>query len=145
MSKISEARNKRTEARKTYVRTVKEAQKQEGKIVGEMLDILRAADKPMTAAQIKCACKGNMSSYEIAGDLCAMKKHESRYIYGEYSIATKVPSRSNTFPEQIIIKRGKFRKAQMAEIDENGNVIPNTVRYVNIKEHNRYSIEKLDN
>lgn len=127
--------------------------------MNEMLDVLRNADHPMTAAQIEAACTSGISKHEIAGNLYAMKNRNSRYRGGYpnrsvsiWSYGVKVPAvtiPTNTTRkdygdgERIVTKGGGRRKATVIELDENGIVIPNSKQVVTICESKRYAIEKM--
>lgn len=120
--------------------------------MNEMLDVLRDADRPMTAAQIEAACTSGISKNEIAGNLRAMRARRSRYENDFFYFGHPVPhvgiptgkSRKDYGDgERIAIKGGGKRVATMVELDESGEVIPNSKRKVTLNESNKYSIERI--
>lgn len=147
MSIISNNKEAKREARRAYEEKLVEMRTAEHNAMNEMLNILRAADGLMTAAQIEAACTSGISKHEVAGNLLAMKTRHSRYEYVNFSCGHSVP-RVN-IPKQnysgkgeyIVTKSGK-REAVMVELDENGHIIPNSKRKVMLNESKRYGIEK---
>lgn len=148
MSIISNNKEAKREARRAYAKKLVEMRTAEHNAMNEMLNILRAADGLMTAAQLELACTSGISKYEVAGNLLAMKTHRSRYEYVNFSYGERIP-RVN-IPKQdfsgkgehIVTKGGGKRKATVVELDENGHIIPNSKQVVTICESKHYGIEK---
>ena len=148
MSIISNNKEAKREARRVYEEKLVEMRTAEHNAMNEMLNILRAADGLMTAAQVEAACTSGISKHEVAGNLLAMKTRHSRYEYvgffcGERMPRVYIPKQDYSGKgERIVTKGGGKRKATVVELDENGHIIPNSKQVVTICESKRYGIEK---
>ena len=148
MSIISNNKEAKREARRAYENELVKMRTTEHNAMNEMLNVLRAADGLMTAAQLEAACTSGISKHEVAGNLLAMKTRHSRYEYVGFFCGQQVP-RVNIPKEdfkgkgeRIVTKGGGKREAVMVELDENGHIIPNSKRKVMLNESKRYGIEK---
>lgn len=117
------------------------ARREEYNAIGEMLSILRATDKPMTAAQIETACTSGLSKHEIVGNLEAMKWRNSRY-RRTYYFDKEMPIVEIPIKKNLKIKTRYGEKVLMAEITPDGKIIPNTARYVAPPTCATYNIEE---
>lgn len=148
MSIISANKEAKREALRVYEEKLVEMRTVEHNAMNEMLNILRAADGLMTAAQLEAVCTSGISKHEVAGNLLAMKTKHSRYEYVSYFCGHSVPLVNTPHEdfsgkgERIITKGGGKREAVMVELDENGHIIPNSKRKVMLNESKRYGIEK---
>lgn len=173
MSIISESKAAHKEAYKSYLKALEAVfndyhhiranqMNMERAAINEMLGILRDTDKPLTAAQIERLMNGRLSKAEIASNLTEMRyyprssrfynycsEEEANYD-GHALIPVVIPldKHKNThYPhkgdsEKFVAIKTR-RRAKVAEIDENGSVIPNTERTVTIKGALTYKIEKV--
>lgn len=148
MSIISNNKEAKREARRVYEEKLVEMRTAEHNAMNEMLNILRAADGLMTAAQLEAACTSGISKHEVAGNLLAMKTRHSRYEYVSFYCGERLPRVNipredySGKGEHIVTKGGGKREAVMVELDENGHIIPNSKRKVMLNESKRYGIEK---
>lgn len=149
MSIISNNKEAKRAARYAYEKKLIEMRITEHNAMNEMLNILRAADGLMTAAQLEAACTSGISKHEVAGNLLAMKTKHSRYdsfgcfFCGERLPRVNIPREDFSGKgERIVTKGGGKREAVMVELDENGHIIPNSKRKVMLNESKLYGIEK---
>lgn len=149
MSIISNNKEAKREAYRAYEKKLVEMRTAEHNAMNEMLNVLRAANGLMTAAQVEAACTSDISKYEVAGNLVAMKTRHSRYMYADFFHSHPVPHVNipkedfRGQGEHIVTKGGGKRKATIVEVDENGHIIPNSKRNVMLNESKRYGIEKI--
>lgn len=93
--------------------------------------LINALDEtPKTAHEISLAMNDELSSYEVAQNLRALSKGKSLY-YLSSSVSNKIK-----------IASGKTICKNMVEIDENGNIIPNTLRKMKVTLPCSYSYVK---
>lgn len=144
MSIISECKEAKKDAYRTYRDTVREAKKAETEAIIETIDVLRRNNRPMTAAQISTAMNGSLSKFEVAGNLVAIRENcsyrQSRF-YNRGGTYTIPFGYSGSNGERIQVEQ-RTRKATVVEVDKNGEIIPNTKRTVTLQEGCRYSIAK---
>ena len=140
-STLETLRQEMENARRLYQNTKAKVLASEYRAMKEMLDVVRNSDHPLTAKEIASRCNSGISKYEVAGNLFAMQNHHTRYYYNP---AVTVPRTTyDGKGEYIVSKGGGTHYAKIVEIDEKGDIIPNTEQTISLYEHKRYSIEKI--
>lgn len=132
MSIVSKCNVAKKEALRAYQQTKDALRQQEIDAMNAALEICKTTDNhgnPVfrTADEIARAAGHNLSSFEVAGNLHAMKDGHSRH--GDY-YGVKKHGFDKTASQSISIKYGGHKSVRMAQIDDDGNIIPNTETYI---------------
>lgn len=132
MSIVSKCNIAKREALRAYRQTKENLRQQEIDAMNAALEVCKSTDNngnPVfrTADEIAHAAGHNLSSFEVAGNLHAMKDGHSRHsdYYG-----VKKHGFDKSAAMNLSIKYGGHKSVRMAQIDDDGNIIPNTETYV---------------
>lgn len=146
MSIVSKCKSAKREALRAYQQTKSNLRQQEIDAMNAALAVCKMTDndgKPVfrTAEQIANAAGHNLSSFEVAGNFLAMKDGVSRHadFYGirDHGFDKKASA-------SISVKYGGHKSVRMAQIDDDGRIVPGTEAYIRRSLPNTYAVIEQD-
>ena len=146
MSIVSKCNIAKREALRAYQQTKDNLRQQEIDAMNAALAVCKMTDNDgnpvfRTAEQIANAAGHSLSSFEVAGNLHAMKDGVSRH--GDY-YGVRKHGFDKTASQSISIKYGGHKSVRMAQIDDDGKIIPGTETYVRRSLPDTYAVIEKD-
>ena len=132
MSIVSKLNEEKKSALRAYRATQSDLRQKEIDAMNAALAVCKMTDNDgnpvyRTADQIANAAGHGLSSFEVAGNLHAMKDGHSRH--GDY-FGVRQHGFDKTASQNISIKYGGHKSVRMAQIDDDGKIVPGTETYI---------------